>query len=320
MTMLRYTAQQENHSQFCMDVLQGLSQSNKTLPCKYFYNARGSDLFEKICDLDEYYLTKTEMQLLKAQANNISNLLPSTCNIIEPGSGAGEKISILLSVLPKAKKFIALEISQSALADSVDRLQQHFPKLNIDAQQGDFTDKNSLDSIKKQHQDDENIVFFPGSTIGNFEPEQARDILINLSHLAGSTGKILIGVDLIKDERRLLAAYNDIKGVTAEFNKNILHRINEELEADIHVDECFEHTAIYNQKKQRIEMHLTCKKACDIKVANTTIHLNEGETIHTENSHKYDYASFSNLVSQAHLQIEHYWLDDNQDFALFLLQ
>ncbi|NRB78672.1 MAG: L-histidine N(alpha)-methyltransferase [Saccharospirillaceae bacterium] len=305
-------------NQFLKDVLQGLSQTNKTLPCKYFYDEKGSQLFEQICELDEYYVTDTEIKLLQNNMSDIAKFIQPNCNIIEPGSGAGIKIQLLLSALDQPKSFTALEISPSALKYSVATIKKKYPALEVNGLLGDFTDQENINKIKGS-QGNNNLVFFPGSTIGNFEVDQAITVLKNLSSLAGD-GQILIGVDLIKPLNTMLEAYNDKKGITAAFNKNLLHRINSELNGQIEVEQNFKHQSIFNAEKSRIEMHLISKQDHSIKVNGVDFHFKEGESVHTENSHKYSTTSFERLANLAGLKIKQSWYAPNKAFVLFLLE
>ena len=324
-TVTAHPAQKTHHIKdvtFLDDVIQGLSKPNKTLPCKYFYDEKGSTLFEKICGLDEYYVTDTEIKLLKNNLTDITKHIKSNCNIIEPGSGAGLKIQMLLLALDKPKSFTPLEISPSALNYSVETIKRKFPSLEVNGLVGDFTNQDNINKIKNNNQTQnqtDNLVFFPGSTIGNFEPKQAITVLENLSILAGDKGEILIGVDLVKPLKTMLDAYNDKQGITAAFNKNLLHRINSELNGQIEVEQNFIRQSIFNAEKSRIEMHLISNKHQIIKVNGKSFKLEDGESIHTENSHKYSTDSFESLTKQAGLKIERTWLAPNKAFALFLL-
>ena len=215
-----------DYDQFLSDVVNGLTSEQKTLPCKYFYDELGSNIFEQICDLDEYYITRTELEILRNAGPEIARLIGEGVTIIEPGSGAGVKVQILLDALLHPRKFIPLEISLDALESSAQELKQKFPRLEIIPHRGDFTDQNDLKSLPLvSDQSEQRLVFFPGSTIGNFTRDEAVEVLSNLRLLAGENGWVLLGADLIKDRQRLVAAYDDSVGVTANFNKNLLVRI-----------------------------------------------------------------------------------------------
>lgn len=311
-------------AEFLQDVYKGLNVDKgqqKTLPCKYFYDERGSQLFEDICDLDEYYITRTELDLLASIGQEVAELVGEGVTIIEPGSGAGVKVQILLDALLKPSRFIPLEISLDALEASTQKLKQKFPRLEVIPHQGDFTDERDLKKLPLVAEEaDKRLVFFPGSTLGNFNREEAIEVLSNLRLLAGEQGQVLVGIDLLKDRNRLLAAYDDSLGVTAEFNKNLLARINTELNADFDYKQGFEHRAVFNEEYSRIEMHLVSKRDQEVSIGDNRVSFVEGETIHTENSHKYSPELFAEIAREAKLEITNQWSDDQQDFGLFLLK
>ncbi|CAH1385502.1 L-histidine N(alpha)-methyltransferase [Candidatus Nitrotoga sp. M5] len=303
------------------DIVTGLSQTQKTLPCKYFYNDIGSKLFEEITQLDEYYVTRAELAILDLHIEEIQQRLQNLTAIIEPGSGAGIKIQKLLSACSNIEQFILLEISPEILNASAKTIQEKFPSLNVRSLIGDFTNEALILKLIKEEKLNQtsNLIFFPGSTIGNFSSEKVPEILHTFKKLSGNNGKILIGFDLLKDKERLIAAYSDSKGITAQFNKNILSRINDELDADFDVNSGFSHLAIYNENKARIEMHLASTRDQSVTCADKIFHFAKGETIHTESSHKYSIESFSKLAKNANLNIEAYWTDPENQFALILL-
>ena len=311
------------NAEFLQDVLDGLSRDQKTLPCKYFYDARGSELFEAICKLDEYYVTRAEKALLADMAPSLRNHLPSPLHIIEPGSGSGEKVRYLIDALDVAA-FSPLEISASALEESAKALRQAYPELSIFPVQGDFTNSDTLRKASQQlearSQQLTRLVFFPGSTIGNFSRDEAIAVLKNLATLMGPEGKLLVGIDLIKNEERLISAYDDSQGITAAFNKNVLHRINRELKSDFKPEQNFMHRAIFNKQLNRIEMHLVAKHSHEATIAERTFYFDQGETIHTENSHKYSHASFAEMALDAGLSELSFWSDQTCDIALILLE
>lgn len=320
MTQLKERSSTVEENTFLNDVLLGLSQSQKTLPSKYFYDDRGSQLFEDICRLDEYYLTRTEMSILEQHKHEIVGFINDNICLIEPGAGAGKKAAILLSALGESNTFIPLEISPEAIAMSHQYLSDRFPKLTIRAIQGDFTDNYDLQKAAQHiHSDFNRLVFFPGSTLGNFETNTAIKILRNLKTLMGKHGKIIIGLDLIKNERKLLAAYDDCKGVTANFNLNILDRINAELGANFDTDKGFSHKAVFNRVDSRIEMHLESNRVQSVHINEETFSFKAGETIHTENSHKYSLNSVASLCKKAGLSIQQHWTDHQKEFGVFEL-
>ena len=310
-----------DNQQFLQDVLADLGQMPKTLPCKYFYDEAGSALFEKICDLDEYYITRTELEILRSAGDEIASLVGEGATIVEPGSGAGIKVQVLLKALFKPKKFIPLEISLDALRASANALQQKFPRLEVIPHRGDFTDQKDLQNLPLvSDQTERRLVFFPGSTIGNFTRDQAAEVMQNLRILAGENGLLLLGADLIKDRQRLISAYDDAKGVTAEFNKNLLVRINRELNANFDYHQGFQHRAVFNEALSRIEMHLVATADQQVSIAGEKIDFAEGETIHTENSHKYSPEIIAQLANNSGFEVTHQWSDKQQDFGLFLLK
>lgn len=306
---------ESDQPEFLQDVLQGLNQSPPTLPCKYFYDRAGSELFEEICRLDEYYVTRSEIDLLQQCSRQIAQHIEPSTTVIEPGAGAGVKAAILLDAMPSPRAFVPLEISASALEEATQSLHKRFPGLDIHPLEGDFTaDPQHIRTALPET--DNTLIFFPGSTIGNFSAPEAVEVLGNLSTLAGEDGHILVGADQIKDRQRLTSAYDDEKGITAEFNKNILKRINRELDANFNLSG-FVHRAIYNESLDRIEMHLVAQGDQRVTVSGYTFEFADGTFIHTENSHKYSDDSFRRLAQQAGLQMVQNW--GNGDVALYLL-
>ena len=305
---------------FLQEALSGLKQHPKSLPSKYFYDAIGSRIFEEICELEEYYVTRTELNILHQYRHEMAAYFDSEMTVIEPGAGAGIKVSILLEAMDKPKKFIPLEISCEAISMSSLRLKQQHPTIEISPLQGDFTNTADLQRVAQLfNKDEKRLVFFPGSTLGNFSHPEALQILKNLKILAGNEGNILLGVDLIKDRNRLVAAYNDKQGVTARFNLNLLARMNKELGSNFDLHQGFIHKAIFNEQYRRIEMHLVATRDQVVTLASERILFKKGETIHTENAHKYSVSEISRLSNTLDMTIQHYWQDNDQDFALFLL-
>ncbi len=304
-------------STFLQEVLDGLSSDPKTLPCKYFYDQRGSELFEQICQLDEYYITRTEMELLQQVRFELAELIGENAAIIEPGAGAGKKIQLLLDAIEDPELYVPLDISKDFLDHSASVIQKRFPHIKVESIAADFTDELSWPNEHQKAQG-KNVVFFPGSTIGNFVPKQATHFLKSLSQLVDQDGGIVVGVDVLKDIPTLEAAYNDSQGVTAEFNKNILKRINRELDADFQIER-FEHKALFNPQQSRIEMHLFSQSDQTARLGNQTINFKRGESIHTENSYKYSIDDFEKIVHDAQLKIEHTWQDKDQLFSMHYL-
>lgn len=311
---------------FLLDVYSGLGKVQKTLPCKYFYNECGSKLFEDICELPEYYLTRTEMQLLSKYSLEISKTIGRFATIIEPGAGAGLKVQILIASLQEPQNLFPLDISPTAMEGAYLEIKKCFPKLNVAALTGDFTRNTDLDRLSALINEHEplglsnRLVFFPGSTIGNFAPLEVEKLLCNFKRLAGKHGNLLIGIDLLKKRETLLAAYNDKQGTTEAFNKNLLHRINIELGGNFDVENGFHHRAVFNAPLSRVEMHLVSNRAQAVSIGKKSFQFREGETIHTENSHKYSILDFQSLANSADLRMENVWKDSEDRFALVMLR
>lgn len=297
---------------FLSEVRLGLNAKQKTLPCKYFYDQAGSELFEKICKLDEYYITRTELALLETIKQELAQLIGNDAVIIEPGAGAGIKIRTLLAALNSPRSYVPMDISKEFLFYSAKIIQKQFPKIEIIPIQGDFTQPVKW-LEKSQHNN--RIVFFPGSTIGNFERESAVDFLKNMHDLVGAEGALIIGADLLKDRKVLEAAYDDKQGVTAQFNKNLLTRINQELGGDFCL-EYFSHKAYLNEKEQRIEMHLVSEKRQVVNIDGEQYSFDKGESIHTENSHKYSKESFLSMAKESGFKSMKTWTDPEELFSV----
>jgi dimethylhistidine N-methyltransferase len=297
-----------------MDVLEGLSAPHKRLPPKLFYDARGSRLFEGICETPEYYPARTETGILRRYAPEIAEAVGPDCLLIEPGSGAMDKVRWLLNALRPAA-YLPLDISGEQLRAAAHRLAADHPWLPIHAACLDYSrgldrlDWSRLPAGRKK------IVFFPGSTIGNFEPAEAAEFLRQAARLTAPDGGLLIGVDLKKDPELLHRAYNDRRGITREFNLNLLHRINAELDADFDVDG-FYHYAFYHARKGRIEMHLVSRSPQEVRLAGETIRFTDGETIHTENSYKYTTEEFQTLARRAGFREAGCWTDPDRLFSV----
>jgi dimethylhistidine N-methyltransferase len=296
---------------FLEDVIAGLSLPRKALPPKYFYDARGSELFEAICRLPGYYPTRAELALTEAHAGGIAKFAGPGCELIEYGSGSSTKTRLLIGRLRPAA-YVPVDISESALRGAAARLSAEFPWLHIRAVNGDFGRPLAVPAFDGEGR---KLVYFPGSTIGNLSREEALSFLHMTRGQVGPSGAMLVGVDLKKDPNLLHAAYNDAQGVTARFNLNLLARINTELGGDF-VPEKFAHYAFYNVAEGRIEMHLS---SLEPQVANVGRHrftFAAGETIHTENSCKYSVAEFQALAAQAGFRGEKVWMDDAGLFSL----
>ncbi|HEY9030583.1 MAG TPA: L-histidine N(alpha)-methyltransferase [Kangiella sp.] len=296
------------------DILDGLVAEKKFINPKYFYNHRGSKLFEKITQLDEYYPTRTELGILKNKSKEIAEFISSDSIIIEPGAGNCTKIEYLLTDI-HPNVYVPQDVSEEFLQKSAERLSERYPWLEVHPIASDFSDPIELPEI---YQHFAKHVFYPGSTIGNFEPEDAINFLKKMHQLVGNHGGILIGVDLHKDYETLHAAYNDEKGITAEFNLNTLNHINQILEADIDINQ-FEHHALYNSKQQRIEMYLRSKSKQRYEILGNTISFEMGELIHTEHSYKYTLDGIAELAQKAGFMLQKSWLDEAELFSVSYL-
>ena len=296
-------------------VLLGLSQQQKSLPSRFFYDQRGSELFERITELPEYYPTRTEIGLLKSYGSEIGKIIPPGAIVVEFGSGSSRKTELLLDALQRPSAYIPIEISAAALYPAARRVGRAFPGLGVHPILGGFHD---LDGMKLPLDDYFCLGFFPGSTIGNFTRTEAVLFLRSARRLLGNGAALLVGADLQKPLDILLPAYNDAEGVTAEFNLNMLARINRELSGAFDIG-AFEHSAIYNERKERIEMHL--RSACDQRasVAGRSFSFRADETIHTENSHKYSLAGFRWIAARGGWRTLKSWTDENRLFSLHLL-
>lgn len=293
-------------------VLEGLAKPQKHLPAKYFYDERGSDLFEQITRLDEYYLTNCEKEILQSNSKEISDYIGPDVMLIELGSGSSYKTRFLLEELSDLSTYIPVDISEEFLLKTVNQLRMEYPRISIIPVFTDYTSQFELPVSGNQHQ--KQIVFFPGSTVGNFDPSQARVFLQNIAKITTDDSAMLIGVDLKKDIEVLEAAYNDEQGITAQFNKNILRHINCALDADFDVER-FNHHAFYNKSAGRIEMHLVSSQQQTVTIGDNVIDFEEGESIHTENSYKYSPKEFEELVADWY-SVEKVWTDEKDYFSL----
>ena len=300
---------------FSQEVSLGLSKKNKTLSSKWFYDFHGSKLFEKITKLEEYYPARTEIKILNDNKIEIANKIGKNAVLIEPGAGDIKKIEIFLNSLDKPKKYVPLDISKDYIIKISQGFKKKFPKVAITPKGYDFSENNKLPF--KINSSENIIIFFPGSTIGNFEKKDAVKFLKMLK-FKFKAKKIIIGADLVKNIPTLISAYDDKKGITAKFNKNILKRINTELGGNINLNN-YKHVAIYNKSKERIEMRLKAKKNNSFNINNSKYLIKKNEEIHTENSHKYTIRSFRNLTNEAGWKIKKTWVDDKKLFSVHFL-
>ena len=301
---------------FYHEVMAGLREPRKTLPCKFLYDERGSELFERICELEEYYPTRTEIEIMEERVDEMAEALGPRVLLLEYGSGSSRKTRLLLDALVEPAGYVPIDISREALETSAKALALAYPELEVLPVCADYTQDFDLPTPARPAA--RNCVYFPGSTIGNFHPEQAVDFLEHLHQVAGPTGIALIGVDLRKDVRMLERAYDDGEGVTADFNLNLLRHINRELQADFPID-AFHHEARYRPDPGRIEMHLVCDRDLAVRIRGEAVEFRAGETIHTENSYKYTLAGFAALAERAHFRVAQVWTDARSLFSVQLL-
>jgi dimethylhistidine N-methyltransferase len=302
--------------EFLNAVWEGLSATPKTLPCRYFYDARGSALFEDITRLPEYYLTRTEIALIDRHRHEIARHFPKGGVLIEFGSGSSRKTLPLLKAAPQLAGYVPLDISAAAVFPAADRIRDAMPGLRVAPALADFNAPFELPAWAKFRP---LVGFFPGSTLGNFEHEAARAFLSTARRTLGPAATFVIGIDLQKPLDVLLPAYNDGGGVTAAFNLNILARINRELGGNFDLDS-FTHDAVFNAEKGRVEMHLVSRCTQAVHIAGKVFTFAESETIHTENSHKYTVAGFTELVREAGWEISERWTGLQKLFGIFALR
>jgi len=319
---------EQAREEFRRDVLTGLTSSPKSLPCKYFYDTRGSKLFEQICETPEYYVTRTELAILHEVCGKVARIVGPGADVLEPGSGAGEKIRTLLDALSRPRSFMPIDISKSAVYASAAELRRDYPSVKVFPIVADFTKPFDLPleftelnapAAEPGAERHAKVIFFPGSTISNFSPNEAVPFLQGLRSILGQGDFLFIGVDRIKDKARLECAYDDAAGVTAAFNLNLLERISSELETDLE-PQSFQHRAVYNQELSRIEMHLDSKKRQTIRLCGQMINFEPGESIHTENSYKYSSDSFEKLADSAGFRVLRTFSDQEELFSLYLCE
>jgi L-histidine Nalpha-methyltransferase len=294
-------------------VLSGLGCVRKRIPCKFFYDARGSALFEAICRLPEYYLTRTEIAILDDNSADIAAHMGPSCRLIEFGSGASQKVRILLQALDRPAAYVPVDISREHLRDAATSVAEDFPLVPVVAVCADYTRPFPLPPLPGAG--GKRVGFFPGSTIGNFEPDAAVAFLANYARVLGPGGEMLIGVDLKKDVEILDAAYNDRAGVTAAFNLNLLERVNRELDADLDIDR-FEHMAFYNEAEGRVEIYIRSLASQEARIAGSRFRFAENELIHTEYSYKYSVAEFRALAARAGFRPVDTWTDPAELFSV----
>lgn len=299
---------------FLEETVAGLSESPRKLPCKFFYDERGAQLFQEICELPEYYITRTELQILRLHGAAMAAALGPQIELIGLGTGAGTKTRILLEELSEPVVYVPIDISKEQLQRSTERFREIFPGLQILPVCADYLERFELPLPRKPSS--RSIVYFPGSTIGNFEPDAAAEFLRRLVDLCGDGGGLLIGVDLQKDRQVIEAAYNDKRGVTAEFNLNLLARANRELGADFDLAR-WRHRAIYDPTEGRIAMYVISETNQTVRIDDRKFDFAAGERILTEYSYKYTPEGFAALARKVGFQFEKMWSDDARLFGVF---
>lgn len=295
------------------EILAGLRQEQKTLSPKFFYDERGSALFEDITRLPEYYLTRTELAIMRRHVGEIAALVGPQASLIEFGSGSSLKTRILLEHLDRLAAYVPVDISRDHLYAAAEKLAAEYPHIEVLPVAADFTRPFRLPQPKVMPL--RNLVYFPGSTIGNFAPDAALDLLRVMHQEAAEDGALLIGVDLEKDMAILERAYNDGRGVTAEFNMNMLRRLNREFDANFDLAQ-FEHRAVYVEARGRIEMHLVSLREQSVTIGGETLRFKQGETIRTECSHKYTVEEFGAMAERAGFEVHTVWTDDERLFSV----
>ena len=293
------------------EILAGLTSPQKRLSPKYLYDERGSELFDEICALPEYYATRTEIGLLRTNGSDIAALVGPHAGVVELGAGSSLKARLLLGCLDQPALYLPVDISAAYLAQQAAAVAEAFPHVAVQPVFADFTQPFALPAALARRRA---LVFFPGSTIGNLSRVRAAALLASLAQRIRRSG-LLIGVDICKDPNVLRAAYNDSRGVTAEFNLNLLARLNRELNAEFDLD-AFEHRAVYDAPQARIEMRLVSRRAQTVSVSGVPIRFLAGEYIVSEHSHKYDPLEFAELARTAGWQFERRWIDDDERFSI----
>jgi len=304
----------EATSVFAGDVIGDLSRFPKKLSPKYFYDAKGSELFEQITVLPEYYPTRTELSILRERGGEIAAMIPQGAALVEFGAGATTKVRLVLE-RSRFAAYVPVDISGDFLKAQADGLRRDFPALAVYPVAADFTAPFALpDAVAGLPK----VGFFPGSTLGNFEPQEALAFLRSAREILGANAQMIVGVDLEKDERTLYDAYNDAAGVTARFNLNVLERINRELGGNFDLSG-FIHRSIYNRDRHRIEMHLISRRAQNVRVLGHRFSFRPGESIHTENSYKYSLERFAGLAQESGWQVTESWTDEARMFSVHAL-
>jgi L-histidine N-alpha-methyltransferase len=300
-------------SRFLEDVLEGLGAPRKWLSPKWLYDARGSALYELICDQPEYYPARTELGILEQHAGEIAEAIGPEAMVFEYGTGSGRKTALLLAALARPTCYVPVDIAPDALFGAAEGLARRFPGLPVHPVVADFTTPVTLPAIACARR----LSFFPGSTIGNFDPAEAVALLRTMAREAGPGGALLIGVDLPKDEGTLVRAYDDARGVTAAFDLNLLARMNRELGADFRLSR-FRHRSVWDGRRSRVEMHLESLEPQLVRIAGEPIAFRAGETIHTESAYKWEPRAFDALAAIAGWRLDRTWADERAWFSVRL--
>lgn len=309
-------AELDDRAEFRQAVLAGLSRTPRAIPAKFLYDERGSALFDAICELPEYYLTRTETEILRGCAGEIATLAGAGRALVEYGSGSSVKSRLLIESLRDLSAYVPIDISRQHLDAAANRLRRDYPDLRVEPVCADYM---MLDRLPADvGVDGRRLGFFPGSTIGNLLPDEATAFLCRARRLLGKEGAMVLGVDLKKDPRRLHDAYNDSAGVTAQFTLNLLRRMNRELDANFDLG-AFAHDAFYNPAQGRIEIYFRSLKPQSVTVAGRTFAFAAGERVHTEYSYKFDDAGIANLARSAGFGIARTWTDRQRQFAVVYL-
>ena len=304
-------------TEFKRDVLAGMSHHKKFLKPKYFYDSSGSALFKKISELDEYYLTRTEIKILSYYGKNIARKLGDGIILIVYGAGSWTKINILLKQIKNINRIIIIDIDEAELKKIKIEIKNSYPYITSQIIVSDFSKKITISSMFQRNETP--VIFFPGSTIGNFDITEINQFLKMTHECIGGKGYFLVSVDLKKDRKIIEGAYNDRAGITAEFNKNVLNRINSELSGDFDLN-YFKHVAFYDDIKGRIEMYLESLKLQTVRIGNNNFDFKKGERIQTEYSYKFSISEFQNIVRRSNFMPLKFWTDPNKFFAVHLLK
>lgn len=306
-------------AQFARDVLDGLARPHKGIPCTWLYDHRGSQLFEQITQVPEYYPTRNETWILERCAGQIAALAGAQATVVELGSGSSRKTPLLLQALAAPRAYLPVDISAQFLAESVQALRARFPALPVEPVAADFTRLTALPQLARHATGGRRLVFFPGSTVGNFTPEEATGLLDRIGQAVGSGALLVVGADSTHDPAVLLPAYDDAQGVTAAFDKNLLVRINRELGADFDLG-AFRHEARWNAAEQRIEMHLVSLYTQRVSLLGRSFRFALGESLHTESSYKYGLVRFQAIAHRAGWTHRQLWMDGQARVAVHVLE